>query len=117
MRLNSHSSKNGITYLLPISLKNVLCDFVIDTGSVVTILSRSVFNTIPEKCRPKLRKPKKAVVLEVADTGLLEMDGVASINFTADNKHFKWDMLRVCSVFRLCHSSYRCFPAPLAHFR
>ena len=66
--------------------------FVIDTGAVVCVVSSQFFRTIPESRRPLLRTPREPVKLGVANDGLLAVEGVATMKFTAGGRKFEWDM-------------------------
>ena len=65
---------------------------MVDTGSVVTIISRRLFNRIPLSRRPPQRQPNEPVKLKVANNELMEIDGVADMKFVAGNEHFEWRM-------------------------
>lgn len=62
----SKTKKLGNSIVLPLELHNVKCNFVVDTGSVVTIVSRTLFHRIPPNRRPTLKEPSEPVKLEVA---------------------------------------------------
>ena len=65
---------------------------MLDTGSVLTIISRTLFNRIPLSRRPPQKQPNEPVKLKVANNELMEIDGVADMKFVAGNEHFEWRM-------------------------
>ena len=66
---------------LPMRLGGVKTRFEIDIGVAITILSSKIYNTIPVSLRPLLERPGDLPRLQVADKGLLEVDGTATFRF------------------------------------
>ena len=78
--------------LLPLELHNVHSKFVVDTGSVVTVVSSAIYNSIPLHRRPPLQPAKEPVKLEVANKEMMDIDGTAAVKFVAGGEHFEWEM-------------------------
>ena len=81
-----------MTVLLPLELHNVHSKFVVDTGSVVTVVSSAVYNSIPLHRRPSLQPAKEPVKGEAANKEMMDIDGVATVKFVANGEHFEWEM-------------------------
>ena len=65
-----------MTVLLPVEFPDVPSKFVVDTGSAVTVLSRSVYHSIPKHKRPPLQPCSGlAVRLELANKEWMDVDG------------------------------------------
>ena len=77
-----------MTALLPLELHNVHSKFVVDTGSVVTVVSSVVYSSIPVHRRPPLQPAKEPVKLEVANK-MMDIDGVATVKFVAGGEQFE----------------------------
>ena len=67
-------------------------NFVVDTGSAVTLMSLAFYYNLPPSKRPELRKPATNLKFEVANDELLEVSGVATFEFKLRNDVYKWDM-------------------------
>jgi len=66
---------------------------VVDTGACATIMSTALFNKIPDSKKPELKQTNPSLRLEVADNGLLQVDGIATVNLKIGKDHFQWDIL------------------------
>ncbi len=66
---------------------------MVDTGACATIMSTALFNKISESKRPELRKVDPSLRLEVADNGLLQVDGITIIDLRIGKECFRWDIL------------------------
>ena len=84
---------SGISVYLPISMCNLETMFLIDTGAEVTIISNKLFETIPDKYRPKLLETVVSMKFEVADRGLVDIKGIADITFNTDSHTYRWRVL------------------------
>ena len=78
---------------LPMRIGGVKTRLVIDTGAAITILSSRIYNKIPVSQRPLLERPGDLPRLEVADKGLLEVEGRATFAFKLEGEWFHWNML------------------------
>ncbi len=87
-----NAAKTGRTVLLPLELHNVHSRFVVDTGSVVTVVSSTIYNSIPEHRRPPLHPAKEPVKLEMANKELMDIQGVATMKVVASGQCFEWQM-------------------------
>ena len=85
-------ASGGLSITLPLLLCGVETSFVIDTGASVTIVSTDTFNRIPAARRPRIQKPDKMLKLEVADSGLLPVDGIVKLSFEVGGYAYIWDM-------------------------
>lgn len=65
---------------------------ICDTGASVTVLSRDVYNCIPENDRPQLHALETPVKLETVDKDIVNIDGVAKITFETENDVYVWDV-------------------------
>jgi hypothetical protein len=89
-----NATGEGMSVVFPVELCGVLnVNFVVDTGACVSIMSTAVYNTIPEGCRPKLEEVDSSMRLQVANDGLLEIDGKCEVTFRSSGNLFK------CKVF------------------
>ena len=66
--------------------------FVLDTGSVVTIISLVVFNEISSYADYKLCPTVPNFKIEIADKAPLRIEGVVFKHFKVRNTSFHWDM-------------------------
>jgi len=82
----------GTSVLLKTLLSDITCHFVIDTGACATIISTALFNKIADNLRPELQPVDSSIRLEVADNGLLSIDGVASVEIHIGKDVFQWDV-------------------------
>ena len=85
-------ASGGLSITLPLLLCGVETSFAIDTGASVTIVSTDTFNRIPAARRPRIQKPDKLLKLEVADSGLLPVDGIVKLSFEVGGYAYMWDM-------------------------
>lgn len=92
LQIGHKALKTGASMLLPLELHNVKGSFIVDTGSVVTIVSRTLYQKIPPGRRPPLKPPSEPMKLEVANEQLLDIDGVAKMKFVVGDKEFQWLM-------------------------
>ena len=84
------AASDGVSITFPVELCDSLdVNFVIDTGSCATIISTAVYNKIPDHSRPELEAVDSSVRLEVADDGLLALDGQCEITFATSGQSFK----------------------------
>ena len=86
------SVKDGCTMFLKTNFYGVDGNFVVDTGSAVTLMSLAFYYNLPPSKRPELRKPATNLKFEVANDELLEVSGVATFEFKLRNDVYKWDM-------------------------
>ena len=93
VRIGRQCTGSGISVYLPISMCNLETMFLIDTGAEVTIISNKLFETIPDKYRPKLLETMVSMKLEVADRGLVDIKGIADITFNTDSHTYRWRVL------------------------
>ena len=77
---------------LKMCISDIRCNFVVDFGGCVTIMSTALYNKIPDDVRPKLKPVDKSLRLEVADYGLLQVNGLAEIELQVGKDIFKWDI-------------------------
>ena len=83
----------GTSILLKTSVCEIPCHFVVDTGACVTIMSVGLYNKIPEERKPLLKKVDSSLRLEVADNGLLQLEGMTTITLKIGRDSFQWDVL------------------------
>ncbi len=79
----------GITIFLPTTVCGVNTRFVVDTGANITLLSRRIYEQIPVSQRPVLQHATKFSKVETSNDSLLDVDGVASLNFRAGGQNFE----------------------------
>ena len=77
---------------LPMNFYGVKGNFVVDTGAAVTLMSIGFYYSIPAEKRPELKKSDSRLKLEVANDGLLTVEGIATFEFKLKNTKFEWDM-------------------------
>ncbi|KAK3088259.1 hypothetical protein FSP39_016699 [Pinctada imbricata] len=66
--------------------------FVVDTGAAVTIMSLGFYYSLPSSERPELKDLESNMKFEVANDGLLDVNGIATFTFKIRNDTFKWDI-------------------------
>ena len=81
----------GISVYMPMTVNGVPAKLLIDTGAEVTLLSTKLYNSIRDTIRPHLRKLTSPVKIELADCGLVAVDGVVQIFMDVNATEFKWD--------------------------
>ena len=59
----------------------------------MTIISNKLFERIPDKYRPKLLETVVSMKLEVADRGLVDIQGIADVTFNTDSHRYRWHVL------------------------
>ncbi|XP_033754855.1 uncharacterized protein LOC117337838 [Pecten maximus] len=84
--------RDGVTMFLPMNFYGVKGNFVVDTGAAVTLMSVGFYYSIPMEFRPELNKSDPRLKLEVANDGLLSVEGIATFKFILKNTKFEWDM-------------------------
>ena len=75
----------GVSKFLPVQFpgKKGLSQLLIDSGSSVTVLSKELFDSIPQEYRPELNTDYPGgIVLESANGGVIKTYGQATITFT-----------------------------------
>ena len=82
----------GTNILLKTKISEMTCQFVIDTGACATIISTALFNKISDDEKLELRPVDPSVRLEVADDGLLPIDGITTIDIQIGTDIFQWDV-------------------------
>lgn len=65
---------------------------MIDTGAAVTLMSVGFYYSIPSEKRPELKKLDTNLKLEVANDGLVTVEGTATFEFKLRNTTFEWEM-------------------------
>ena len=85
------TTSEGLTVVLPLTIRGVDARFIVDTGAAVTIISSYVYNILPAMARPKFREPD-VTHLTVAVEKRMQIDSVATFTFQAHGQFFGWDM-------------------------
>jgi hypothetical protein len=71
-----------------VKIKSESAHFIIDTGCCSSIISSSLYYRIPENIRPELEKVDSSVRLQVADDGLLAIEGQCDLEFLSSGQKF-----------------------------
>ena len=86
-----YSVRKGSAVLFPLKMNGQNLEFVIDTGSAVTIISRDAFKGLPGE-KPDLIV-KELPEFKTANEGCLVMDGVAEMSCFEDGEmDYNWDI-------------------------
>ena len=74
---------------LPCCVNNKSVKMVIDTGAVITVLNKNVYDLIPAQHKPELKPVKNGVGLQSADGFKIRTYGTATVDLAVDNMHIK----------------------------
>ena len=92
-KIRFRTFSHGMSILLPVSVGELNSNFVLDTGACVSIISTGLYYRIPPDSRPEFRAVDRSLKLEVADEGLLTVEGITSLECKLNKDIFCWDVL------------------------
>ncbi len=83
-------SFEGMSAIVPSKVnKSLDCDLLVDSGAGVTVLSKIMFDKIPENERPTLEKADN-MKLEAANNKLIKIYGIALLSYKIGDQIFQW---------------------------
>ena len=95
IKVNRHANQMGVSMTVPVNMNGLNTDMLLDTGAVVTILSKDTFDKIPKDSKPILKPLTEPVYLEVADAGQLRVEGMAVMTMEIGSQEYT-----KCTVYR-----------------
>ena len=88
------ANTDGVSLIMPVKIfGTVHANLVIDTGACTTIFSTALYNRIPEDIRPILHDVDPSIRLEVANDGLLTIDGQCEFSFSNKGRTYNYTVL------------------------
>lgn len=81
---------NAVTIYVPIVVCGKSSKAVVDSGAEVTVMSESLYESLPEKTRPSLQAASQALVVADKKSRLRELGMTVVDIVIADELHFQW---------------------------
>lgn len=81
----------SVTLRAPLSIEGLDISAVVDTGAEVTVMSETLFSSIPESKRPPLKPTKRNLVVAAAGKRMSTL-GVAEVSVVLGPLEFLWSI-------------------------